>query len=103
MGKNQEKQKTSKTKTVSNRHMFTAMVELLKQLIEEIFPFLFYILMTGTVITHIIPNLEDVFRYAFRKILIMPSDYQSSPAVTFLPAFTSSRRLVTGIQKTNII
>lgn len=59
------------------------MVELLKQIREEMFPFLFYILMIGIVITHIILNLEDVFRNVFGKILIIPSDFQSSSAVAF--------------------
>lgn len=46
-------------------------------------PFLFYILVIDIAITDVILNLEDVCKYIFGKTLIMPSDYRSSPAVTF--------------------
>lgn len=58
------------------------MVELVKKIRDEMFPFSFYIMMIRTVITYVILNLEDVFRY-IGKVLIMPSDYQPSPAVAF--------------------
>lgn len=53
------------------------MVELVKQIRQEVFPFL----MISKVITHIILKPQDVF--SLWEDLIRCSDYQFSPVLTF--------------------